>query len=76
MQRRPSKIFELPAQPVTSALHRRFSELFSPGAADDIKDAIPTFCRRTCGCCERPLGSGGVFMAFDKNCAPPTRATP
>eukprot|EP00964_Phaeocystis_antarctica_P115744 scaffold79714_cov24-Phaeocystis_antarctica.AAC.1 len=50
MQRRPSKIFELPAQPATSALDRRFSELFSPGAADDIEEAIPPFCRRTCGC--------------------------
>ena len=74
MQRRPSKIFELPAQPATSALDRRFSELFSPGAADDIEEAIPPFCRRTCGCCERALGSSQVFMAFDKNCAPPTAA--
>jgi len=70
MQRRPSLFFELPAQPAgtTSALHRRLSELFSLTASDDIEDA--PFCRRTCGCCERPLGSGGVFMAFDKNCAP------
>jgi hypothetical protein len=77
MQRRPSLFFELPAQP-SSAFHRRFSELFSL-TDDDIEDA--PFCRRTCGCCERPLGSGGVFMAFDKNCAPPPhqlagRATP
>ena len=74
MQRRPSKIFELPAQPATSPLDRRFSELFSPGAADDIEEAIPPFCRRTCGCCERALGSSQVFMAFNKNCAPPTAA--
>ena len=70
MQRRPSLFFELPAQPAgtTSALHRRLSELFSLTSGDDRDDA--PFCRRTCGCCESPLGSGGVFMAFDKNCAP------
>ena len=70
MRRRPSRVFEPPpAQPVVSALTRRLSALFGSTAHDHAEDA--PFCRRVCSCCERPLGSGGVFMAFDMSCAPP-----
>ena len=53
-----------------SALTRRLSSLFGSTAHDHAEDA--PFCRRVCRCCERPLGSGGVFMAFDMSCAPPS----